>query len=240
MRLDKFISNNTQASRSDVRRLIRADAVKVNGIGVRNAATQILPDDRVTLDDAAVVPAGNVYYMLHKPAGVICANRDSAHPTVLDLLNPTAGPATHQDLQIAGRLDLDTTGLVLITNDGQWNHRVTSPHTACCKVYRVTLQNPFDPGTRETFTKGMQLDREKKLTRPATIEVVSPATLLLTIQEGKYHQVKRMFAATGNKVVSLHRISIGKIALDPTLAPGQYRPLTSAEIDSVLVQSARR
>lgn len=236
MRLDKFISNNTSASRSEVRRLIKKSAVAVNGIPVANAAAQVDSSDRVTLNDTDVTPVGNLYYMLNKPAGFVCVNRDGAHPTVLDLLEQDASWTVRidvQQLQIAGRLDLDTTGLVLITNDGAWNHRVTSPAKACEKVYRVTLAQPFDPDTLPAFAKGIQLDGEPRATRPARLEMLSPTTLLLTIGEGKYHQVKRMFAATGNHVAHLHRESIGSISLDTALAEGQFRPLTPEEVDSV-------
>ena len=241
MRLDKFLSNNTSASRTEVRRLIKTQAVQVNGIPASNAAMHIAADDDVLLNNTPVVNIGKLYYMLHKPAGTICANQDGSYPTVLDLLaqrvNDVSGESLNipraQELQIAGRLDLDTTGLVLITNDGQWNHQVTSPNSGCKKVYAVTLAQAFNPETRDAFSTGIQLDGEKKPTLPATIELVDNTHLLLTIQEGKYHQIKRMFAATGNSVIGLHRLSIGQIKLDPTLKAGQFRPLTQTEITGV-------
>ena len=254
MRLDKFLSNNTSASRSEVRRLVKAEAVRVNGVLVKDAATPVEDSDRVELKDMPVVPVGRQYFMLHKPAGTICANQDGSYPTVLDLLAQPANAVTNRDaddsarpdsterrpliarldeLQIAGRLDLDTTGLVLITNDGQWNHRVTSPGSKCKKVYLVSLAQPFDQNTEQAFHTGIQLDGEKKPTLPACIEQLDSHQVRLTIQEGKYHQVKRMFAATGNHVTALHRIAIGRIALDPALQPGQFRFLTEDEIASV-------
>ncbi|WP_049097636.1 16S rRNA pseudouridine(516) synthase RsuA, partial [Klebsiella michiganensis] len=139
----------------------------------------------------------------------------------------------------AGRLDIDTTGLVLMTDDGQWSHRITSPRHHCEKTYLVTLENPLDESTAEQFAKGVQLHNEKDLTKPAVLEVVTPTEVRLTISEGRYHQVKRMFAAVGNHVVGLHRERIGDIALDASLAPGEYRPLTAEEIASVGGQHAR-
>lgn len=234
MRLDKFIANNSPASRSDVRRLVKAQAITVNGSLARDAGMAVSPTDHVLLNDEPVIPTGRRYYMLHKPAGYVCANQHSEHPTVLDILQQAGVSATElRELQIAGRLDLDTTGLVLITNDGQWNHYLTSPNTGCNKVYRVTLAEPFAQRSLTAFTNGMLLENEKKPTLPAEVEVVTDHEVLLTIQEGKYHQVKRMFAATGNHVVALHRASVGNIRLDPHLEPGQFRPLSEQEIAGV-------
>jgi 16S rRNA pseudouridine516 synthase len=234
MRLDKFISNHTSVSRSEVRRLLKAKAVTVNGDHVRDPALPVNPEDQVLLHGERIVPLGKHYYMLNKPAGYVCANLDSEHPTVLDLLRKSGMSARiAQDLQIAGRLDIDTTGLVLLTNDGQWNHRLTSPRSSCQKVYRVTLAEPYDAQSEALFAKGVQLKGEKRPTLPAQIEVLDAHQVLLTIQEGKYHQVKRMFAATGNRVVDLHRLSVGDVQLDPTLEPGQFRALTRKEIESV-------
>lgn len=141
-------------------------------------------------------------------------------------------PVAHK-LHAAGRLDIDTTGLVLMTDDGQWSHRITSPRHHCEKTYLVTLESPVSDDTAEQFTKGVQLHNEKDLTKPALLDVLTPTEVRLTISEGRYHQVKRMFAAVGNRVVGLHRERIGEIALDPELEPGEYRPLTEEEIASV-------
>ena len=248
MRLDKFISNNSAASRAEVRRLVKRKTVLVNGIAADNCALHISPTDTVVLDGQVIANIGKVYFMLNKPAGYICANQAGEYPTVLDLLsqaenNQSAEAVTPvvraQELQIAGRLDVGTTGLVLITNDGQWNHRLTSPRQGCQKVYRVTLARPFDPQTRQLFHQGILLQGETKPTLPATIELLDDTHLLLSIQEGKYHQVKRMFSATDNEVIDLHRESVGDILLDPALQPGEFRPLTHAEVDSIWRQSER-
>ena len=172
---------------------------------------------------------GPRYFMLNKPQGYVCSTEDPDHPTVLYFLDE---PVAYK-LHAAGRLDIDTTGLVLMTDDGQWSHRITSPRHHCEKTYLVTLENPLSADTAEQFAKGVQLHNEKDLTKPAVLEEVTPTEVRLTISEGRYHQVKRMFAAVGNRVVGLHRERIGEIALDPTLEPGEYRPLTEEEIASV-------
>ncbi|WP_086932232.1 pseudouridine synthase [Agarilytica rhodophyticola] len=238
MRLDKFISNNTQYSRSDVRKLIKAKRVCVNGEDAESPDDKVKSSrDIVTIDGEKVKPIGNVYLMLNKPEGVVCANTDGEHPTVIDLLQQDesfvgkkVSTLPIKDLQIAGRLDIDTTGLVLITNDGKWNHTITSPNHACKKTYHVSLKNPLAPQVPEMFAKGIHLEGEKKKTRPAILHVITAKKVTLSISEGKYHQVKRMFAATGNKVKALHRHSIGGLVLDEALAPGQYRHLTEKEV----------
>jgi 16S rRNA pseudouridine516 synthase len=138
-----------------------------------------------------------------------------------------------ESLHTAGRLDIDTTGLVLITDDGAWSHRITSPKKKCGKRYRVGLADAVQEGAAAHFKQGVQLKDEAKLTRPAELKVLSPNEVLLTIHEGKYHQVKRMFAALNNRVISLHREKVGSIELDQALAEGEWRYLTEVEIDSV-------
>jgi len=189
--------------------------------------------DSVTLDGKSIEPPGARYFMLNKPAGYVSATVDTAHPTALELLQ---GEPRSLDLQIAGRLDRDTTGLLLLTDDGDWNHRLTSPARQCEKVYRVQLRDPLSPQAIAQLEAGILLRGEQRPTRPARVVITDQTDrrqLLLTILEGKYHQVKRMFAATGNLVLGLHRESIGGITLDPNLGPGAYRPLTAAEVESI-------
>lgn len=227
MRLDAFISQNTDLSRSQTQIAIKQNRVIVNGETIRSGAQKIGATDRVSLDGHLIEALGNRYLMLHKPAGYVCANTDADHPTVLDLLNL---PQKHK-LQIAGRLDIDTTGLVLITDDGQWNHRVTAPRRECWKTYLVQTADPIAESVRDLFFAGIQLHGEKSPTLPAQLELISTQQARLTIQEGKYHQVKRMFAALGNRVVGLHREQIGSLLLPPDLPAGEYRPLTPSEIE---------
>jgi len=229
MRLDKFLSNNTSYSRSQTHKLIHAGEVTVNGQIIKKADYKINDADHIFLNQQQVSTHALRYLMLNKPAGYVCATRDSDNPTVIDLLNEIR----KEDLQIVGRLDKDTTGLVLITDDGQWNHQITAPVSHCQKTYLVTLADPISEETIDVFNKGVLLDGEKKLTAPAELELINLHQAKLTISEGKYHQVKRMFAAVGNKVVALHREKIGNLLLDSKLESGQYRSLTPHEIQGI-------
>ncbi|WP_375171674.1 pseudouridine synthase [Marinobacter sp.] len=228
-RLDQFIAASTVLSRKDAKRAIGTGRVRVDGQVCKLANTHIADNAEVMLDNQRCALPGDRYLMLNKPAGVVSATRDSDHPTALDLL-----PAElTRDLHIAGRLDADTTGLLLLTTDGQWSHRVTAPRIACPKTYRVTLSEALDDQAVQALQAGVELRNDPTPTRPARVRVVSERQIELTISEGRYHQVKRMLAAVGNHVTALHRLSIGAIALDPELAPGQYRALTAEEIASV-------
>lgn len=229
MRLDKFLSQNTDYSRSLIQHAIKAGRVTVNDVAAKKGDQKLSGSEVITLDGKAIEALQARYLMLHKPLGYVCANSDSEHPVVVDLINLPRW----QELQIVGRLDIDTTGLVLLTDDGQWNHRITSPRHECKKTYKVTTAEPIDSSVIEVFARGVQLHGEKAPTLPAQLELLSAREARLHIHEGKYHQVKRMFAATGNHVVGLHREAIGSIQLDPMLSEGQYRPLTTDEIQSI-------
>lgn len=229
MRLDKFIADNTELSRKDVQTAVKARRVTVDGEIVKKADQKINPSQVVTLDNIPVVELGLIYLMLHKPAGYVSATEDAEHPTVIDLIDE---PYKHQ-LQIAGRLDMDTTGLVLLTNDGDWNHRVTSPKHDHTKTYEVTTADIIPESAIELFKAGMTLHGEAKKTLPAQLILIDSHTAELTIQEGKYHQVKRMFAALGNRVVTLHRRAIGQLLLDENLPAGKYRLLSDADLELV-------
>lgn len=229
MRLDKYLSNYSGLSRKEARQVIKRGDVLVDGQMLTDPAQTIAADARVQWSGMTIAPAGPRYFMLHKPAGYVCANRDSQHPTVFELLDED----DIESLQVAGRLDIDTTGLVLITDNGQWNHRVTSPKAHKAKIYRVQLAEPLDPSAVGAFAQGILLRNEKKRTRPAQLELLGPREARLTLHEGKYHQVKRMFAALNNHVLQLHRERIADIVLDDDLAPGEYRTLTAEEIASI-------
>lgn len=231
MRLDKYISHVIDLSRKEVKRLLHAGCVTVDGEQVRDPGTIITEAMEVRLDGELLRPPRPRYFMLNKPKGYVCATTDPDHPTVLELLDEP-----NQDkLQIAGRLDIDTTGLVLITDDGKWNHAITSPRRDCKKIYYVTLASDISEDTGAQFAKGVKLDGELKPTLPAELQRVYSNEARLAIAEGKYHQVKRMFAAVGNHVEELHRESVGDIILDTRLELGEYRELTDAEIHSVRV-----
>ncbi|MGM0768625.1 MAG: 16S rRNA pseudouridine(516) synthase RsuA [Pseudomonadota bacterium] len=230
MRLDQFIATTSPLSRKEAKRAIATGRVCVEGSPCRRAATHIDSNARVTLDGTALALEGQRYLMLNKPAGVVSATTDSDHPTVLDLLPASAS----QGLHIAGRLDADTTGLVLLTTDGQWSHRITSPRVRCPKTYRVTLAERVSDAALQQLEQGVALRNDPKPTKPAATRRLAERVLELSISEGRYHQVKRMMAAVGNHVVTLHRQSIGAITLDPALAPGEFRELTDEEINSVI------
>lgn len=229
MRLDYFLAHSTGLSRKQVKVLIGRGEVQVEGEPRPKANTPLISGQGVWLRGEPVTLPGARYLMLHKPAGVVCSTNDPEHRTVLDLLPVEL----RRDVHPAGRLDRDTTGLVLLTSDGDWSHRLTSPNHACAKRYRVRCADPLSEQDLQSLRDGVLLRGEDKPTLPATAVRVSERELLLTITEGRYHQVKRMLAARGNKVIGLHREQIGEIALDAALAPGEYRQLTEEEIAGV-------
>lgn len=228
MRLDKFIGNNSELSRTQIHHAIKQGLITINDQVVNKTNVHIGDGDKVVCDGQLIEERKLRYLMLHKPAGYVSANSDSEHPTVLDLIDL---PFKHE-LQIVGRLDLDTTGLLLLTDDGQWNHKITSPKHLHTKSYLAATAEPIAENTKNIFAEGILLKGETKITLPAELEIIESHLARLHICEGKYHQVKRMFAAMGNHVVKLHRERIGKIYLDVGLLPGQYRALTADEITS--------
>lgn len=235
VRLDQFIAASTPLSRKDAKRAIGAGRVRVNGVPCKLANTKLRADVTVTLDGQACAVPGERYLMLNKPAGVVSATRDSEHPIALDLLPAELAVGLH----IAGRLDADTTGLLLLTTDGQWSHRITSPRVECPKTYLVSLSDDLSESAIQILEEGVALRNDPQPTRPARVRVRQPRLIELTISEGRYHQVKRMLAAVGNHVDALHRLRIGAIRLDPGLEPGQFRMLTPEEVDSVGLVSVR-
>ena len=226
MRLDKFICKSTELTRNEAKKLLKQGIVTIDGQVCKNGAQKVEPHQEVAIEAEPLCVRDTRYIMMHKPLDTICSNIDEVYPSLLHFIDLDKA----FDLSIAGRLDADTTGLVLITDDGQWLHNIISPKKACGKVYRVWLAEPLDEGVKAQFEQGVQLHGERELTRPAKLDVVSSTEVLLTIVEGKYHQVKRMFAAVGNKVIGLHREQIGDISLDEALAPGQWRYLTANEV----------
>lgn len=229
MRLDRYLAQATDFSRAEIKKAIRRAEVLVNGRQADDPGMKVGEGDEVRLNGQRIRQHGKRYFMLYKPEDVVSVTKDGRNITVLDLLDEP----NKERLHVAGRLDKDATGLLLITDDGDWTHQVISPRKHCDKVYLVQLAEPLDDTLIEKFAHGIWLEQEKKRTLPAVLEILGSHEARLTLQEGKYHQVKRMFAALGNHVVALHRVQIGGIRLDETLAPGEYRPLTEAEIASV-------
>lgn len=227
MRLDKYICKSTELTRNEAKRLLRMGRVQVNDETVKTGSAKVTENCVVSIQGKPITLLGSRYIMMHKPLDTICSNVDEVYPSLLHFVDVERAFEMH----VAGRLDADTTGLVLITDDGKWSHNIISPKKSCGKTYRVWLAESLDPAVIEQFAEGVQLNNERDLTRPAQLEFIEDKEVLLTITEGKYHQVKRMFAAVGNKVVGLHREKIGNISLDETLEPGQWRYLTQHEVD---------
>ena len=227
MRVDRFLSNLPQFNRQQARLLLIEKRVRVDGQIVSDLHHDIREFSRIELDEH-VLQAGKParYYMLHKPPGCVSATQDPEHPTVLDLLSE----ADKHDLHIAGRLDFNTSGLMLITNDGHWSRHLTQPQTKLPKVYYVETEQDITDDYITRFEQGVYFAYEDLTTLPATLELLGPRSARLSIVEGRYHQVKRMFGYFDNKVVRLHRESIGPLMLDSRLAPGDYRALTPEEV----------
>ncbi|WP_416258295.1 pseudouridine synthase [Aliidiomarina sp.] len=225
MRLDRFLSETTGMSRKEATRTLHRSEVSVNGDVVKKGAAHVPDEAEVVWNGVRLQLLGPTYLMFHKPVGCICANDDPNHMTVfsyLDLPNP-------DKFHTVGRLDLETSGLLLVTNDGQWSHRITSPKHGCIKVYRAQLADPVSAADVAAFAKGLQLRGDPKLTEPAELVIVGEKEALVKVNEGRYHQVRRMFAAVGNKVLELHREQVGELSLGE-LEPGEFRALTDAEI----------
>jgi 16S rRNA pseudouridine516 synthase len=230
IRLDKYIASVTDYSRTEAKRLLKNREILCNDTVVTNPAEHIDTNhDIIALYGESLASPSPRYFMLNKPQKTVCATEDSEHPTVIDLLDEP----NRDKLQIAGRLDKDTTGLILITDNGQWNHRITSPKKACFKTYYVTTVDPISDEAIQQLETGVLLHQETRPTLPAKVTKINTHQIELCIQEGKYHQVKRMLAAVGNHVDTLHRQKIGNINLDTHLSPGEYRPLSAQEVESI-------
>lgn len=230
MRLDRFLANFPQYNRQQVRLLLVQRRVRVDAQPVIDPRHEVREFSRVEVDEQ-LLQAGRParYLMLYKPAGCVSATRDPQHPTVLDLL-----PADlRDDLHIAGRLDYNTTGLMILTNDGQWSRRLTQPRTKQAKVYQVETEDEIGAHYIEKFREGFYFAFEDLTTLPAQLDILGPRSARLAIVEGRYHQVKRMFGHFDNKVIGLHRERMGPISLDPALTPGAFRALTAEEIAAV-------
>lgn len=273
MRLDRLLAQEGLGTRSEIKKAIRSGRAAVNGTIEKDPGRQISSDDEVRFDDKVIARAEFVYYMLYKPAGVITATEDSRTATVLDLLRTpessgspserqpvqpsrSVQPVLRRDLFPVGRLDRDTEGLLLITDDGQLAHRLLSPGRHVDKVYYAVVTGQVTEEDRRRFAEGLCVD-ESLTAMPARLlsaaeaareteqlsglipedpqQLIPPGTtsfspVLVTIREGKFHQIKRMFAAVGKEVLYLRRLSMGPLLLDEALSPGEFRELTQEEI----------
>jgi 16S rRNA pseudouridine516 synthase len=226
MRLDNFVSKALGISRKESKRLISKSQLQVNHLAVNQSNWQLKESDVVEYKNQTLSVKKHRYYMLNKPVGFICSTVDEAMPSALNLLQVKHLTGLH----FAGRLDADTTGLVLISDDGQWTHRVSSPKHKQSKTYRVEAAEVITANHVASLEQGILLKDSDKPTLPAKVELLNEFILRLTIYEGRYHQVKRMFAAIGNHVVNLHRESIGHIKLDTDLEIGCWRELLQSEV----------
>lgn len=232
MRLDKFLGNHGFGTRKEVKLLVKRGAVKVNDVVVKKSDIKIVPEnDTVTVYDEVVMYEPFVYIMLNKPAGYISSTKDYKDETVLELIDGLE----HYDLHPVGRLDKDTEGLLILTNDGQFSHDVLSPRKHVNKTYFARVDGYVTDDTVELFKAGITLDDGYKA-MPAELQIISAGEISeieLVIQEGKFHQVKRMFKAVDMTVIYLKRIKMGGLPLDESLTPGAYRKLTLEEINFV-------
>lgn len=266
VRLDRLLAREGLGTRSQLRKAVRAGKVLVNGCPEKDPGRQVLPGDEVLFDGRRVGGEANCYYMLHKPAGVVTATEDGRERTVLDILREKG--VLRRGLFPVGRLDKDTEGLLLITDDGALAHALLSPSRHVDKTYYAVVTGGVCEDDVRRFAEGLQVDEDFRAL-PAGLQVIgdevgSPdglqadggfgslisgtripgddgcrggaadaARVLVTIREGKYHQIKRMFEAVGRKVLYLKRLSMGPLRLDPALSPGEFRELTDLEIQQL-------
>ena len=240
MRLDKFLAENGLGSRAQVKQLLKKGLVLVNGRAEKSPKTQIDETaDEIVVSGQRLTYEKFVYYLLNKPQGVISATEDDHHKTVLDLLDETA---RHKEVFPVGRLDIDTHGLLLLTNNGKLAHAMLSPKKHVKKIYRAQVAGLMEQADVERFAAGIEL---KDFTcQPAKLEIVSvdpeknQSLVRVTIAEGKFHQVKRMVAYCGKEVVDLQRLTMGTLILDEKLKRGEWRRLTKEELENLLASIA--
>lgn len=229
IRLDKYLTMQGVGSRSQVKELLKKGQILVNGQIQKRPEVKISPEnDHVSFQGKELAYEPFVYFILNKPAGCVTATEDKREKTVLDYISVEG----HRNLFPVGRLDKDTEGLLLITDDGELAHRLLSPKRHVDKVYLATLEHPAGQEDVEAFFSGMDIG-EKSRTLPAVLKPLPDNQAQITIREGKFHQIKRMFEARNNRVLRLKRLSMGELALDETLLPGQFRPLTDKELQYV-------
>ncbi|MCL1049154.1 pseudouridine synthase [Shewanella abyssi] len=228
MRLDKFLCKSTELTRAAATECIELGAVSVNEQTITESRFQVHENNSVVWQGERLVARPSRYIMLHKPLNTLSSNVDGDYPSLFHCIDIERA----EDLHIVGRLDADTSGLVLLTDDGRWSFEIIRPEKQCPKTYRVTLRDPIDDDVAAKFLAGVQLQNESQLTAPAQLKLVTKNEVLLTITEGRYHQVKRMFAAVGNRVNGLHREQIGSLTLDVEL--GLWRYLTPQEVADFL------
>jgi 16S rRNA pseudouridine516 synthase len=240
LRLDRLLANMGYGSRRDVQQMVRYGEVTLDGAPVTDSDMKVVVEPglsaRMMVHGAKLDPPPGMALMLHKPVGVTCSHKDVG-PLVYKLL-PERWQRRDPAISAIGRLDKDTSGLLLLTDDGTFLHQVISPRRHIPKRYLATLDRPLDGSEAEVFASGtLMLESETKPLLPATLEVMSPREVAVSLMEGRYHQVRRMFAAVKNHVTALHRVSIGGLALPDDLAPGAFIVLDEKQRDAVMMNS---
>lgn len=233
-RLDRFLSVALHINRKHVRLLLAQGRVIVNGDPAKDIALPINEFSHIVYDGQVLQCISPIYVMLHKPTGVVSATKDDKHTCVVDLLDDQLKKQVH----LVGRLDLNTSGLLLLTNDSRWSEALMLPEAKVTKEYWVTLANPLTSEYVKAFAEGMYFGYEGITTKPAELEIVGSHRAKVTLREGRYHQIKRMFGRFRNPVIELHRHQIGSLTLDPRLQPGQSRRLTQQELQALDVPFA--
>ncbi|WP_029948786.1 pseudouridine synthase [Parvimonas micra] len=231
IRIDRFLCHMGIGSRSEIKKFLKTCRVKLNGKFEKSPNTQVdIEKDEILFDDEIVLYKEFTYLMLNKPKDYISATFDTKLPTVLDLLE---FPYSNMELFPVGRLDIDTTGFLILTNDGKFSYNVTNPKKKVNKKYFVILKNDITSEQIESLENGIYFEKEDFTTENAKVEEISKREIYLTISEGKFHQVKRMLEYVGNEVVELKRISIGNLDLDKNLELGEYQEITDSEIEEI-------
>ncbi len=229
-RLDRYISRYLQVNRKDVRLILAQQRVSVDNC-IATQTNQLVNKFSHIEIDGVVAQRNNAHYiMLNKPVGVVCATKDTVHKTVIDVIAKDYEKTILNELHIVGRLDLNTSGMVLLTNNSQWSESLTSPTAKVPKCYQVLLENALTDEYINAFAQGMFFSFENITTQPVKLKILASHLAEVTLTEGKYHQIKRMFGRFRNRVVALHRQSIGQLQLDSALPVGESRRLSANEV----------
>ncbi|MEK7950198.1 pseudouridine synthase [Luteolibacter soli] len=226
MKLDRLLAKHESMGRNRARARILAGQVRLDGVETRRFDHEVDRFTRVELEEVVIqIPERQLHVMLHKPVGVVSATSDAEHPTVIDLIDDPDRATLH----LVGRLDRNTSGMVLLTNDGRWSKVLMDPAKKVPKVYRVQTRDPIPPEAVAAFAEGFYFHTENLVTKPAKLEIIGEREARLTLHEGRYHQIKRMFHRIDNRVTGLHREQIGTLALSADLGPGEWRLLSKEE-----------
>ncbi|PCJ37889.1 MAG: 16S rRNA pseudouridine(516) synthase [Cellvibrionales bacterium] len=228
-RLDRFMSQHLGIKRQKIRLLLAQGRIVVDGCIAGDAQQTIHQFSHVIFDEQVLQDHKPYYVMMNKPKGVVSATKDQHHKTVIDLLKRKNCHTLH----IAGRLDFNSTGLILLTNDGRWSRELSIPENKIYKCYRIEVEKPLDESYIRAFSQGIYFNYEGITTRPAALNIISSHICEVSLTEGRYHQIKRMFGQFQNKVLELHRLSVGNLSLDRHLLPGQSRELSKIEINTI-------